>query len=299
MTIVRFRIIVVLTLALMPAILRAQSFRNPYRIPLSTDPSGIAAGDLNGDGTADFVWVDGSTNPFTLRVLLSQPTGGWLPGNSIPFPIAITRFTGCLLVDVNGDKRLDLVCADAYQFTIYIHVFLGNGDGTFQSPIATAVPSQSNGSWAVPALYPERDLNGDGFPDFYEVEVQSQEAQILLSDGKGGFKTPILAPSGINAAFPVSADVNGDGIPDLLFTQGPSVALGKGDGSFSPATSYTGVSYYDATCVFHDMDGDGHLDAVCGSPETTTGDITGATDLIILHGNADGSFNTTDRKSVV
>src|ERR1035441_2140823 len=66
-----------------------------------------------------------------------------------PSPIAITRFTGCLLVDVNGDKRLDLVCADAYQFTIYIHVFLGNGDGTFQSPIATAVPSQSNGSWAV------------------------------------------------------------------------------------------------------------------------------------------------------
>ena len=48
-----------------------------------------------------------------------------------------------------------------------------------------------------------------------------------------------------------------------------------------------------ATCIFHDMDGDGHLDAVCGYAETADGDITGATDLIILHGNPDGSFNTT------
>jgi hypothetical protein len=40
------------------------------------------------------------------------------------------------------------------------------------------------------------------------------------------------------------------------------------------------------------MDGDGHLDAVCGYAETFDGDITGGTDLIILHGNADGSFNT-------
>ena len=52
------------------------------------------------------------------------------------------------------------------------------------------------------------------------------------------------------------------------------------------------VSYYDASCTFHDMDGDGHLDAVCGYPETSSGDLIGGTDLIILHGNADGSFNT-------
>ena len=295
MAVVRlYRLVVfVFALALIPAELYPQSFRDSYRIPTTTDPAGIAVGDLNGDGIADFVWTDTSTNPPALNVMLSQPSGTWLPGASIGFPISVTRLSGCLLADVNGDKRLDLVCADAYQFTIFIHVFPGNGDGTFQAPIATTLPSQSNGSWAVPVLYPVGDLNGDGFPDFYEIEAESQEAQILLSDGKGGFKSPIPAPSSINSALVVSGDVNGDGIPDLLFTLGPEVALGKGDGSFGPVQDYAALSYYDATCVFHEMEGNGRLDAVCGYAETITGDITGATDLIILHGNADGSFNTT------
>jgi hypothetical protein len=116
---------------------------------------------------------------------------------------------------------------------------------------------------------------------------------VLLGNGQGGFKPGIAIPNGINGQLPVAADINGDGIPDLLFPVGPTVELGKGDGTFGPMTSYATLSYYDATCIFHDMDGDGHLDAVCGYPETNNGDITGATDLIILHGNPDGSFNTT------
>ena len=83
------------------------------------------------------------------------------------------------------------------------------------------MPSNTNGSYAGPLIYPLTDLNGDGFPDFYEVELQSQEAHILLSDGKGGFKSPIPGPSGVNGVNPISADVNGDGNPDLLFTEGP------------------------------------------------------------------------------
>lgn len=284
-------LLALMALAVTPLRVHAQTFKDSYRIPLASYPASIAVGDLNGDGIADFVWIDKSTQPPTIRVLVSQAVGGWLPGASIPFPQAVTQFNGCLLVDVNNDKLLDLVCADADQFTIYLHVFLGNGGGTFQAPVATTLPSQSNGAWADPAIFPLGDLNGDGFNDFYEQELQSQEAQILLSDGKGGFKTPIAAPTATNSSQPVAADVNGDGIADLLFPIGPGVALGKGNGVFGAVQTYP--SAYLATCVFHDMDGDGHLDAVCGYAETTTGDITGATDLVIQHGNPDGSFNTT------
>jgi len=272
----------------------AESFRNPYRIPTPVDPSVVAAGDLNGDGIADFVWVDATTTPVTLNVLLSQPKGGWLPGTSITYPLAGTRGAICSIADLNNDRRNDLICATADQFTTWVHVFPGNGDGTFQTPVVTDASFKDSSGWAAPSFTVVGDLNGDGFVDLFEEDAANQRSQVMLSDGKGGFKAFLRMQIGINGIMPAgSADVNGDGIPDLLFPFGPEVALGNGDGTFGPVKTYASDGYYAATCTFHDMDGDRHLDAVCGYEETITGDIIGASDLIILHGNADGSFNTT------
>jgi hypothetical protein len=224
-------------------------------------------------------------------VLLAQPVGGFVPGTTVSLPAYSTG--ECLLVDLNLDHHLDLVCTNTYQFTDSLQVFLGNGDGTFQAPITTTLNNNNSGAYPFPIIASAGDLNGDGFPDLVEVDVATEQTQVLLGNGHGGFQPGITIQGGVNGLLPVAADINGDGIPDLLFPLGPTVELGKGDGTFGPMTSYATLSYYDATCIFHDMDGDGHLDAVCGYPETSTGDITGATDLIILHGNPDGSFNTT------
>jgi hypothetical protein len=70
---------------------RAETFRNPYRIPTATDPSSIAAGDLNGDGNAGFIWIDSYNSPGTVKVILSQPSGGYLPGpDACPVPVRFT-----------------------------------------------------------------------------------------------------------------------------------------------------------------------------------------------------------------
>ena len=78
------------------------------------------------------------------------------------------------------------------------------------------------------------------------------------------------------------------------FPSGPTVALGNGDGTFGPFHSYAELAYYGATCAYADVEGIGHVDAICGYLKTNgTGDITGGSALIVLHGNSDGSFNTT------
>ena len=277
--------------------LSAQIFTTPYRIPTGVDPSSVVVGDINGDGLPDILWAsvptlpDTSNAPTVLNVLLARPVGGFVPGSSVTLP---ANSTGeCLIVDLNHDHHLDLVCTNTYQSNDSISVLLGNGDGTFQAPITTPINNFGSGDFPFPLITSVGDLNGDGFPDLVEIDGESEQTQVLLGDGTGGFKPGILIPNGINGVLPVAADINGDGIPDLLFPDGPTVELGKGDGTFGPSTSYAATSYFDATCIFHDMDGDGHLDAVCGYPETIDGDISGATDLIILHGNPDGSFNTT------
>ena len=286
--------ILLLSFCLWPVTSYAATFTNPYRLPTPSDPTRIVIGDLNGDGVPDFVWTVAQSwaTSGSFGVYLSQPAGGWALGNSFAFP-ANSSIGGCILVDVNRDEKLDLVCSGNYQLTTYIHVYFGNGDGTFQSPHTTEVSVWTGGGYSAPLLGLEGDLNGDGIPDFYIGVKYYSAGFILLSDGNGGFRPQIPVDGGINGDVPFAADVNGDGIPDLLYPQGPEVALGKGDGSFSRIVNYQRDIYYLATCIFHDMDGDGHLDAVCGYPETNTGDAVGATDLIILHGNPDGSFNTT------
>src|ERR1017187_324081 len=78
-------------LALMLAILTnlygsAETFRNPTRIPASTDPATVIVGDLNGDGLQDILWGDTSTTPARLHVLLAQRAGGYAPASDLILP---------------------------------------------------------------------------------------------------------------------------------------------------------------------------------------------------------------------
>lgn len=274
--------------------LEAETFRNPYRIPTPTDPTSIAAGDLNGDGNADIVWIDSINSPGMVKVFLSQPGGGYLPGPDVLSDSSTVQPGACVMTDVNHDAHLDLVCSGGVTTQNYIWVFLGHGDGTFDPPVTTLMSTQEPGRYLASIVAPMGDLNGDGIQDILYVDETDSTHLVMLSDGRGGFQNPKpLGINFINSAIPVAADVNGDGIPDLLGPTGPEVALGKGDGTFSLPSIYEQPFDFANTCVYHDMDGDGHLDAVCGYAETFGIDITGGTDLIILHGNADGSFNPT------
>jgi hypothetical protein len=141
-----------------------------------------------------------------------------------------------------------------------------------------------------PELYAPADLNGDGFLDLTVGDTYNFEFFALLGDGAGHFKVSSTVPSnGVQSEILTTADLNGDGKPDLVSSDGPLVYLGNGDGTFASEKSYGGLG----SCNYYDMERDGHLDAVCVTNVIQGDSYTGTNQLAILHGNADGSFNTT------
>ncbi len=263
-----------------------QSFTNPLRIATPVDPDAVLSGDLNGDGRPDLIWLQVTSSNTVGHIVLAQASGGYLAGQTFMLPGAPTGVPNCLIADVTRDGKPDVLCAALYSSTssVTVFVFPGNGDGTLGAPVSSQFTSQLG-----PSIYfvPVGDLNGDGVPDFILENIYYTPALVLLSDGKGGFLPPKTVANSYNYSVPVAVDINGDGIPDILWPEGAAVALGKGDGSFGNLTSPYSTASGPRTCVFHDMDGDGKLDAVCGYLESG---VMG-TALDILHGNGDGTFN--------
>lgn len=124
---------------------------------------------------------------------------------------------------------------------------------------------------AAPGSVELADFNGDGRLDVIVVNEQSNNATVLLGDGKGGFAnakgSPFPAGQGLNDI--AAGDFNGDGRPDLAFAnheqKALTVFLGDGQGGFSPAPgSPVAVTSNPHThgVASGDFNGDGKLDLV-------------------------------------
>ncbi len=246
-----------------------KGYLNPPKVyPLTFNGSpaeftgALAAADINGDGILDLV---GTNNPpsspnYDVVVLLGKPDGTFkTPQFSLVLNATdVGQYT--LLVDVNKDGKLDLVGSWG--------VALGNGDGTFQA--AKSLPADITNVQSIVSA----DFNHDGYPDLAVLSPDPNlngrlQGHILLGNGSGTFPTDLpLSDSQLQSGLAV-ADVNKDGIPDLLYGVftgahlGLSVVLGKGDGSFGSPTSYL----FDTNFVFSgfgiytaDFDHDGNID---------------------------------------
>jgi hypothetical protein len=264
------------------------TFQSPVTTASGANLLAVGAIDLNGDGQADVVGIFNNS----LYVYLATGGGSFVPGG-VAYSLGNVIGTPPVLSfgDFNADGKIDVAISigpnnsDSSEQEL---VLLGNGNGTLQSPKASAGVFSPSGAF-YPSYGAVGDFNGDGNLDLAlscsQYCYPLQEVYVFLGNGDGTFQSPTAAFSGDGPL--VAADVNGDGKLDLVFQDLiGQIYLGNGDGTFSNVSNYVltfPASVYgiigsgsSVGVVVADFNSDGKLDAAMGSA--------------VLLGNGNGTF---------
>lgn len=268
------------------------SFAAPVLTADGHNPLYLATADLNGDHLPDI--VSASFDDGSLSVFLNSTS---TPGTfSAPLVLASPGASQVAIADMNGDGLPDLISAD-----FNVSLFLQSAPGTFAAPIPL-YPGGAN--WVAAG-----DLNNDGVADV--ALVDNYGVWVLLHTGAPTATTyaaPLAVypetanPWQLGANIVAIADVNGDGLKDLIVTDpgpagggAPTVAV-LVQNPASPGTFLAPVSYATApgslaqSIAVVDVNGDGRPDIVVGG--------TNAVSVLLQNPATAGTFMAAANYSV-
>jgi PKD repeat protein len=164
--------------------------------------------------------------------------------------------------DINGDGKLDLICANSGNgFGNTLTVLTNNGSGGFGFSATLTV---GNNPQSVVAA----DVNGDGKLDLICGNDNDGTLTVLTNNGSGVFGYNATLNVDQNPQCVIAADMNGDGKVDLIsannYVNTLTVLTNNGSGIFGyNATLNVGNTPY--SLVAADVNGDGKLDLICAN----------------------------------
>jgi len=245
--------------------------------------TGLASTLNNGDGTLDLVRTSNLRHNITI---FNTPAGApiWRYADSISFPTPSDP-SSVLSCDMNDDGRGDLVVlcgssADHGTLNIYFHSAL-----TISNANDNLVLNSFEASLAATGNF-DGDRNDNGYP-LDEIVLYNRSAHKAYF-----YRTSTAALGELDAprdavALTV-ADLNSDGMDELVWTNATSTVIWWGKTSFLTSISLTALSpsMPPRSLGFGDLNGDGRRELVVG--------CLGGLE-VYWNSGTEASFSTTDR----
>ncbi len=267
--------------------LTPSSFSEAYNFIPDQFPSVVGAQDLNNDGKPELIVTQPTSgrigiyiNTTATGVIDISSFGG---AASVPYSSGYSRFAAG---DVDGDGRIDVILGYTNGT---ISVLRNTGSGT-QLSFAPAVNFTIGTGRNLTDLQ-VNDLDGDGKPEVITTSYTDFQTPVIVtllhntaaagSISTASFEAPVnLTLTGRNTLGGIkSADMDGDGKPDLLFNVSNGGTFDSGKvvilrnvstmgsltaASFAPETDIPAGTGVQALNV-GDVDGDGKLDVLLGT----------------------------------